>query len=306
MLYKAIKYFVKEDIDVVHAHNLDTMPLAIRLKKEQGCKIIYDMREMYAFMAGRDLSSTVEGYYLWKDKQMWKHTDHVFTMEDVTYEWMPFLRSVLSKNKHVPITTVANSRPLKYERYREPSKNKPFTLLFLGTISKPRFIKEAIEVVEEFKGRIKFIIGVNVQSDPYYGEVVDMCKKYKHSTYIGQLPHSQVVSMTRKCDAVFCMIDPAQKNNARAMANKQHEAMIAGRPIITTQGTHSGDMTIENDCGHIIPFDKGWLKAALINLLAHPDICTRMGKSGLKAAKTTFNWKLDSDRMLKAYKELLK
>lgn len=306
MLYKAIKCLVKEHIDIVHAHNLDTMPLAIKLKKEYGCKIVYDMREMYAFMAGRDLSSTVEGYYLYKDKRMWKHADWVFVMEAVTYEWMPFLHHVLDKKRHVPISEVANSRPLKYQRYREPSKNKPFYLLFLGTISEPRFIKEAIGVVEGFRGQIKFIIGGNVQSDQYYRDVVRMCENYKHSTYIGQIPHSQVVPMTRRCDAVFCMIDPAQRNNARAMANKQHEAMVAGRPIITTQGTHSGDITVENDCGFTIPLSKMWLRNALTVFLSYPEISKEFGQNALKAAKDKYNWGEDSTRMLKAYKELVR
>jgi glycosyltransferase involved in cell wall biosynthesis len=307
MLYKAIKCLVKEKIDVVHAHNLDMMPLAITLKKEYGCKIIYDMREMYAFMAGRGFSSTVEGYYLYKDKQMWKEADYVFTMEDVTYEWMSFLQSVLSKNKHVPIVTVANSRPLKYQRYREPT-NLALELLFLGTISEPRFLQAAIEVVEEFRGQVKFILGGNVQTDNYYKKTIEMGKsnKYKHTSYIGQLPHSEVVPMTRKCDAVFCMIDPKQRNNARAMANKQHEAMVAGRPIIVTQGTHSGDITAKYNCGLVIPHTKQGLRDALNDLIHTPRLSVQLGKNGLNAAKTLFNWKLDSDRMLAAYEELLK
>ena len=306
IMQNVIKTILKgKHIDIVHAHNLDTMPLAIKLKKEYGCKIVYDMREMYAFMAGRDLSSVVDGYYLYKDKQMWKHADYVFTMEDVDYDWLPFLRAVTSKKRYVPVTTVSNSRPLQYERYRE-TNNKKFYLLFLGTISSSRFLKEAIEVVEEFRGKIKFILGGNFQSDKYYRETIAMAKKAKHTEYIGQIPHSQVVPMTRRCDAVFCMIDPAQKNNARAMANKQHEAMIAGRPIITTIGTHSGDMTIENNCGYVIPHEKRWLRMALHEFLATPEVSVACGMNGLKAAKEKHNWGKDKTRMLKAYKELLK
>jgi glycosyltransferase involved in cell wall biosynthesis len=304
-LYKTVKHFVKEDIDVVHAVNLDIMPLAVKLKRKYGCKIVYDLLEMYAFMVSPKPGSAVEGYYLRKDKRMWKHVDYVFTMTDITYKWMSYLLSVLTKNKCPPIVTVANSKLLQYERYREPSRDRPFILLYLGTIAKSRFLKETIEVVETFGGKINFIIGGIPQTSLYYKEVVAMCKKYKHSQFIGQIPHTEVIPMTRGCDAVLCMIDPKQRNSARALANKQHEAMVTGRPIITTQGTHPGNMTLENNCGYVIKYNKYWLHFALKAFFKYPQLSKVFGQNALQMAKNKYNWSFDAARMLAAYKELM-
>jgi glycosyltransferase involved in cell wall biosynthesis len=300
LMYKFITKHVR-DIDIVHAHNLDTMPLAIRLKLKYKCKIIYDMREMYAHMAGRGFSSVVEGFYLKKEKKMQKHADWIFIMEELTREW------VRKMNKEVPISVVMNSRPLLYKKYKKQGNEaEPLTLLFLGTISQPRFVSEAIDVVEDFNGRVKFYIGGCVHTDKYYYDVIAKCKEAKHSNFIGVAPYTAVVPMTRDCDVVFCMIDPNQYNNGRAVANKQLEAMVAGRPVITSIGSYAGKVTFDNKCGCVVSHDKNGLRQALDTLLKSPAYREYAGRNALKTAKRKYNWSIDSKKMLDAYKELLK
>lgn len=299
LMYKFIVDNIPK-IDVVHAHNLDTMPLAAKLKREFKCKIMYDMREMFAHMAGLGFSQVVIGYYLKKEKQMQKYADWILIMEDMTYDWC-------RKMSDTPISVVMNSRPLLYKKYKKwDGESEPLTLLFLGTISQPRFISEAIDVVEKMNGRVKFYIGGCPQSDPYYHEVLAKCKKVQHSDFIGQVACTSVVPITRNCDVVLCMLDPKQYNNGRAVANKQLEAMVAGRPIITSCGSHAGTVTMDNKCGLAIAHCKAGLRVGLEYLLQEPELRVRYGKNALKAAKRQYNWEFDSKRMLAAYKELLK
>jgi glycosyltransferase involved in cell wall biosynthesis len=298
LMYKFITSNIQE-VDIVHAHNLDTMPLAAKLKSKYRCKIVYDMREMYAHMAGRGFSSLVKSYYLKKEEQMQKYADWIFIMEDLTYDWC-------RKMSDTPISIVMNSRPLTYTKYKRWDKDaEPLTLLFLGTISQPRFISEAIDVVENMNGRVKFYIGGCPQSDPYYHEVLAKCKTAQHSDFIGQVPCTSVVPITRQCDVVLCMLDPKQYNNGRAIANKQLEAMIAGRPIITSAGSYAGKVTVDNNCGLSVSHFDGGLIVALEQLIQEPKLRIQYGKNALKAAKRQYNWGIDSKRMLDAYKELL-
>jgi glycosyltransferase involved in cell wall biosynthesis len=299
LMYKFITKYIKK-IDAVHAHNLDTMPLAAKLKSKYKCKIVYDMREMYAHMAGRGFSSVVKNYYLNKEKRMMNKADWIFIMEELTRKW------VKNMNKKVPISLVMNSRPLIYKECKNWNKQaEPLTMLFLGTISQPRFISEAIDVVEKMNGRVKFYIGGCPQSDPYYHNTIAKCKKVKHSEFIGVVPYTSVVPLTRQCDVVFCMLNPEQYNNGRAVANKQLEAMVAGRPIITSAGSYAGQITNENDCGMVIKHDKIGLQIGLQMYLNFPELRIVHGKNALKAAKEKYNWSIDSKRMLSAYSELL-
>lgn len=306
IIHKFIKSLKLEKVDVIHAHNLDTMPFAIKLKKEYNCKLVYEMREYWDRMAGRGLSSVVSGYYSKKDKRLWKHADSILVMEQPMYD---FYRPLVPNS--IPITVVMNTKPLTYDKW-EPSASAnltelklPFLLLYLGTIGDQRFLKEAIEVVETFKGKVRFLIGGCKQSSEYYKTIVKMCNEYKHSHFLGELPQTQVIPLTRTCDCVLNMINPHDFNNSRATCNKQFEAMVAGRPIISTKFTTSGDITDDYMCGTVVLYSKKHLKYALEQLVRSPKDCARYGRHALRAAKSTYNWKVDSARMLKAYKKLV-
>lgn len=292
--------------DVIHTHNLDMMPIAIKLKKKYNCKLVYDMREYWDKMAGRGLSSVVSGYYGKKDKRQWKHADSILVMEQPMYN---FYRPLVPDS--IPITIVMNTKPLTYDKW-EPSASAnltelklPFLLLYLGTIGDQRFLKETIEVVETLKGKVRFLIGGCKQSSEYYNTIVKMCSEYKHSYFLGELPQTQVIPMTHICDCVLNMINPHDFNSSRATCNKQFEAMVAGRPIISTKFTTSGKITDDYNCGIVTLYSKKHLKYALEQLVKSPKDCAKYGRYALRAAKSTYNWKVDSARMLKAYKKVV-
>ena len=46
----ALKLFQKQDFDVIHCHNLDTLPIGIKLKKKMGLPLIYDAHELWENM----------------------------------------------------------------------------------------------------------------------------------------------------------------------------------------------------------------------------------------------------------------
>lgn len=82
--------------------------------------------------------------------------------------------------------------------------------------------------------------------------------------------------------------------------------MVAGRPIITSNGSYAGKITVDNNCGLSIAHCKAGLRVGLEYLLQEPKLRMEYGKNALKAAKKGYNWGADSKRMLDAYKELLK
>lgn len=289
--------------DIIHAHNFDMMPFAIKLKKKYKCKLIYDMREYWDKMAGRGYSSAIREYLRTRDRHVWKYADSILVMEQLMFD---YYRPQIPGN--IPITVVMNTKPLTYKKWKAPpsvQSGTPFVLLFLGTIGNQRFLKEAIEVVETFKGKVRLLIGGCKQSGKYYKTVVKMCNESKHSHFIGQLPQSQVIPMTQFSDCVLNITNPNDFNNSRATCNKQFEAMVAGRPIISSCGTESGRITAEYECGTVAPYSKRHLKYAIRQLVQYPNNCARYGKNALDTAKSTFNWEIDSNRMLKAYKKLV-
>ena len=101
------------------------------------------------------------------------------------------------------------------------------------------------------------------------------------------------------------MTDPNDPNNRRATANKQFEAMVAGRPIIATNKTRVAEVTKSEDCGIVVEFDKYALKEGILMLKNNPDLCEKLGRNAFDAAKRKYNWQNDSNNLISLYRQII-
>jgi glycosyltransferase involved in cell wall biosynthesis len=100
------------------------------------------------------------------------------------------------------------------------------------------------------------------------------------------------------------MVNPDDLNNRIALANKQFEAMVCGRPIICTKGTYSGEITEREELGLAVEHNEEALKQALIKLRDNPTLREKLGRNALKAAVTKYNWQKEEAKLLELYKSL--
>ena len=289
------KRAMKEDFDIIHAHDLDTIPAGIRLKKLKNVPLIYDAHEIWPTMIERDIKHIIPWYFRHLDKRAMKHIDGLIIPEDDTYNlyYYPYFRNLGYKG---PVGYVMNAKPLLYDSYAPP-ENDVFTLIYIGVLTRPRFLLEAIDVVESMDG-IRFIIA---GSGPIEDEIRARVKDARNTEFIGRIPVEEVLPRTRNADAVFCMIDPSDYNNRVALANKQFEAMATGRPIITSRGTMSGRMTEELGVGLVVEHSKEGLREALEKLMNEPDLAIELGKRAFEWAKKKYNWPVQEKRLLELY-----
>ena len=112
-----------------------------------------------------------------------------------------------------------------------------------------------------------------------------------------------MIPKTIEADVVVCMVNPNDKNNKIALANKQFEAIVCGRPIICTKGTYSGDMTEKLKCGLVVDYNEIGLKDAIISLRDDKKLCEQLGKNALKAS-LEYNWDAQKKKLIKLYEEL--
>ena len=122
--------------------------------------------------------------------------------------------------------------------------------------------------------------------------------------FLGELAFDKIIPLTHQCDLSICMINPNDKNNQLASANKQFEAMVAGRPIIATKNTRSGEITSQEKCGLVIDYNKTELKKAIEFFRDNPEECKKLGKNALKAAQRKYNWEVDKEKLVKFYSNL--
>ncbi len=294
---KALELHKKKPFDIVHCHDYSALPIGIRFKKKQNVNLIYDAHEIWGHMIASSLPKLVCNYFLNEERKLLKYLDGFIIAED---KYADYYKTITNKE----LTSVLNCKRLISKDY-EPVKNKKFTLVYLGSLDNNRFLLELVDVASEIKD-INCIIGGIGADLNYLEELERRCAKSKNVNFIGKIPMNEVVPMTKKSDVVVCMINPSNINTKYATANKQFEAMVAGRPIICTKDTRSGEITKQENCGIVVDYDKKSLKEGIIRLRDSPKLCIELGKNALNAAISRYNWEHEEKKLVKLYKKISK
>lgn len=294
-LRKTHQYITKHihTFDIVHCHDLDTLALGIRLKKEFRCKLAYDSHEIYLYLIQRDFTRYLTWYYRRLEKLGSHYVDQLI-ITDVKHE-----EYFTTRFGYQNFVVVRNTKALVTDEYSPPAENK-FQLLYIGTLSKARFLIEAIEVVSALED-VELLVAGSGRTEE---EVKAAASDVSNVRFLGLVPIVEIMALTRDSNCVLCMIDPNDWNNRGNLANKQFEAMVCGRPIISTRGTRVAEVTKEENCGIIVDYNREALKNGILELQRNPELCGRMGRNALDAAKRKYSWSFDAERLLSMYQTL--
>jgi len=291
---EALELHKKSHFDVIHCHDLDTLLIGIKLKKKLNLPLIYDAHEIWGYMLEKDLPKLFCYYYIKKEKRLINNPDTIITVNEP-------LKTYFKSITKVNVNIIMNCKFLENKNYIPP-KNDKFSLLYIGYLSKSRFLLELVEIVAKLPD-VHLIIGGSGKTK-YVDALENKCKKIKNVDFIGKVPMENVIPMTKKSDLIICMTSPNDPNNSRATANKQFEAMVCGRPIICTKDTYPGVLTEQLNCGLAADFNKESLRDAILKLKNNHKLCKELGKNALKAAIEKYNWKKQEEILFDIYRNL--
>jgi len=275
--------------DVVHCHDLDTLPVGVRLKRRTRKLLVYDAHEIFGYMIEADVPSLVVGYAFRMERRLAPHADGVVTVSEAVKEYLDRI-----SGKHAVI--VRNSQDTIAQEYRPPP-GPPFTVIYLGTLHKSRFILPAIEVVGSMPD-VRLVIG---GSKALAAQVEAMCARHPNTQFVGMVPANEVIPMTLDSHAVLVMFDPRYRINHVGVPNKVFEAMATGRPSIVTKGLFMAELVEREDCGLAVPYTDAGLRSAIERLRDDPALAERLGRNGLGAAKREYNWTREAAKLVALY-----
>jgi len=291
----ALELHEKTPFDVVHCHDLDTLPIGVKLKKKIGIKLVYDAHEIWGYMISNDIPKIWANYYLHKEKKLIQYLDGFIIAEDKYADYF----KTFTDNK---LISILNCKKVLSGKYFPPKKSATFTLLFIGRLSSTRFLLELVESVKGLKN-VQCIIG-GIGKTKYVDKLKQKCEETENVDFIGPVPLNEVITMTKRTDAVVCMVNPNVINNKIATANKQFEAMVCGRPVICTKDTRSGEVTENEKCGIVVDYSIDSLRNGIIKLRDNPKLCETLGKNALKAAIDKYNWEKQEEKLIKIYEQI--
>ncbi len=278
--------------DVVHCHDLDTLPVGVRLKRRLNMPLVYDCHEVFGYMIEEDVPSFVTNYAFRMERRLASLADGIIAVN-------PAVQAYIDRVTSRPSVLVRNCEEFVLDAYRPPP-GPPFTVLYVGTLHKSRFVLESIDAAASMPD-IRLVLG---GSKALTEAVLQRCSMHQNTHFVGLVPRDQVMSMTLDAHAVLSMFDPGSRINQVGLPNKIFEAMAAGRPSIVTKGLMMADLVERERCGLAAPYTIDGFREAVARLRDDPVLAEQLGRNGLAAAKREYNWVAEQHKLLSLYEEL--
>ncbi len=299
---RARSHAKKMNIDIVHAHDLDTLLPGVKISRRKKIPLVYDAHESYSRM----ISGTSPSMWIIKlidrvERWLSSKADIIITVNDR-------LRKMLEPSGKKPIVVMnCPLLPEAGETNRLDIRNElgiedQFVMIYIGVLEKDRFLLESIEAMKKSEDKdILLLIGG-------YGTLEDEIKKNSEGManvkFLGRIPSDKVMPYTAASDMVLCMFNPGDLNNQIGTPNKLFEAMANGKPIIVTKGILSGDIATQEKVGLAVGYSEEDFLKGVDRISNDKDILSQMQANGRQAAEIKYNWKEMSNRLIEAYSKL--
>lgn len=296
-VYKIARH---EQADLYHFHDPELMIVGLLLKCE-GKKIIYDIHEdvpnlilekewIGPFFFRKIISIVMAAFE--------KISSHLFnaivTVTPEIADRFSSEKTIILRN-YVSLSYIEkiNSHPIR--------KNKP-VVIFHGTISRTRGIKEMIQSVGQLKGRVELWLFGNWNNDVLKNECASV-EGWQYTRYFGKKNITDIYSYLKLADIGLHILYnlPHYKGGS---ATKAFEYMACSIPFITTDNPRNRETY--GDCAlYVNPMDISDIKEKMIKLLNDEEMRKEMGQKGRRLAETKYSWEIESEKLLNLYKRVL-
>lgn len=298
----------QEDVDLCHCHEPDSLLAGVWLKREKGCKLIYDSHEYHPESFSErfpaPLRGTVRRGMLRFERWMVRQCDHVITVnEDLAAKFRGWGAKV----------AVLPNYPSP-ELFQEPegapaaTPQRPLHLTYVGTLARTRGVLEVLEVARRLKNAGEAvqvtIIGVGNEAK-FTEELKAFARENQLNVELtGHVPHDQVAERMRTSDVGMLLLHPLERY-MKAEPIKLFEYMACGLPVISYHYPAVEGIMTESLCGEMIkPLDLEAVVATLKEWIRDPERRQSLGENGKKAFRENYNWGVCERRLWKVYEEL--
>lgn len=281
-------------VDLIHAHDFDTLPAAVRLKRHFEVPLVYDAHEMFAYLVELSRARPLAAVFAAAERLALRNVDHVLAAGPRHAEYFRDLgcdrTSVLMHCRDPPSAAYVSPR------------NERMRVVYIGGLEAGRLLLPLAELASEDPA-IEVRLGGR---GPLEGRIRSLCAAAGGNlTFLGLVPSGRVLAETLDADVVVATFDPSFRIHALGAPNKLFEALACGRPIVVSRGTWAAEVVTQEECGLAIDYSKDALRTALRLLRDDPALRARLGRNALRAALERYNWAQQERTLLRVYRELL-
>lgn len=290
LFYWLIRY--RRNYEIIHSCDFDTAIPALIMKVFFRKKFIYDIFDYYihAFRVPKILVPFI--YIL--DKVILKFADYIIIAHENRKEQIRIKRKV---------EVIYNTpEDCKY-RFKANNcfPNRKFLIVYIGILSKDRFLLEMIDIVSRHLDWDLYIGGFGELEN----EIFLLSKRYENIKFLGRVPYEETLKISNNADVLFAIYNPEIPNHKYSSPNKVFEAMMLAKPIIVANGTGIDLLVKKENFGFCVNYgDKKEVEEVLEILQKNPNLRLKLGLNGRYAYENKYSWSLMEMRLLNLYRNL--
>lgn len=286
--YRCLNGFNMMKPDIVHAHDLDTLPMGVLISKLKGTPLVYDAHESYTHMVSSRLPEHVVLFMQWIEHKLTRHADRIIlanekigpNVSDEPDKWVVVMNCVNRMQSDTP-----------------PPNHDGFTMGYFGSIEEGRFVQGLIDAVRMVKDWRLVIAG----NGSFKLEGLDDSR----ICYLGYVDPDKVGGLMNRCDLLSVIFEDGNFNDYIGTPNRLFEAMALGIPVVANWNTYSGEITRQTDCGYVIAPNRFPLSYLLNAIAKNPEMHRTKREAGLKAWESEYNWCNQEKKLIGMYEEIV-
>jgi glycosyltransferase involved in cell wall biosynthesis len=294
----------RSSFDVVHCHDLDTLPVGFVAGKLKRKPIVYDAHESFPDMLEGSVHPLVRRSLVRLENFFIRRIDLLVTVGEK-------LRQHFVQRGARHSTVVGNWKRLE-EFSRSEVQNlevrrhlgipdQAFTVVCITQLLQDRQIEELLDAVDECAD-VYTILGGKGVLEKY---VKERAAKNRRIQYVGFATARDIPAYTCASDVVYYGFDPQNPNARFSAPNKLFEALAAGRPLITGDFGEIADVVRQASCGIVLPeYSAKTVQDALI-ALRDPGTRNKMAENAKRFGKSAMNWQKGEETLHREYSALL-
>lgn len=295
---------LRTQFDVVHCHDLDTLPLGFILGKLKRKPIVYDAHESFPDMLEGNIHPAVQRGLSLLENFFIRRIDLLITVGEK-------LRRHFAERGARHSVVVGNWKRLgdfsRSEQQNQETRRRlgipdgATVVVCITQLLKDRKIEELLQAADECPDVYVILGGNGVLHD-----VVEQAATVNpRILYVGFVSGKQIADYTCAGDVVYYGFEPENPNARFSAPNKLFEALAAGRPLITGDFGEIADVVREAECGIVLPeYSVEEIRKAFA-ILEDRNARNSMAANARRHGKAFLNWEQGEEILYREYSVFL-
>lgn len=297
--FRILRRYWKRDIGIINIHHIELLPLGVLLKICFRALLIYDTHELETEVEG--LHGRRKQLLKWLERTCIRHCDQVFVVSEKIADWYAEtyggLRPIVVFNSP-PYTPPPHSNKL-----REALGIPPETTIFLyqGGFFEGRGIEIILGAFQNLRDKkaVVVFLGYGPMAEKIKAAAVQHGNIYFHPAVAPE----DLLNYTASADVGLSLIEGSCLSYLYSMPNKLFEYAMAGLPVVVSNMPEMAAYVTKHRLGVVATAHSRDALLEAMQRLENSNLDSL--KHNALTASQAYSWKIQEQKMLKAYRRLL-